>query len=50
MTRPNQRRKVLSGKNAAYAMAAGAAADIVAQVVAPEYAGLFSILAGFLGG
>ena len=42
--------KVLTGKNAALAGAAGLAADLVAQQLAPEYAGLFSLLAAFLGG
>lgn len=43
-------RKILNGKNASYAVAAGAVADILTSVFEPQYVGLFSSLANLLTG
>jgi hypothetical protein len=43
-------RKLLNGKNASYAVAAGAVSDILLSVFQPEYVGLFSSIARLLTG
>lgn len=44
------KKKVLTGKNAAFAAAAAAIADIVASLFFSDYAGLFSSIAAVLVG
>jgi len=50
MTGHKGSRRILNGRNAAYAVAAGAIADIVTSLFQPEYAGLFSSIAKLLTG
>lgn len=43
-------KRVLEGRKAEYAVLSGLVADQIAQVAAPEYSGLFSLVAAFLTG
>lgn len=44
------KQRILDGRKAEYAVLSALVADSVASHVAPEYSGLFSILASFLTG
>lgn len=45
-----ERKPVLTGRNAAYAVGAGAVVDILAALFLPEYSGVFSGVARMLIG